>query len=538
LSYLLNGQALTGSDELPLPGVRGFYQAGYSVVTAVAAVLGGSIATQFHYALFFNIAFVILTGIVLYALVSRHFSITKKWAILIASCVSLAPSVAAFSLFAYAESLSRLLFSLVIFLLFEISKRTTYLTMLAIGATAGFLPIVHGRFVLVLPLTVVAMIAVVLGAEQRQLRHLVVGVISALIVYAIFNRMNATLRDDLYLASFGKEDRMLRRLLTLNEWPHILRSAAGQMWYLISTSLGLVFVGLAAIVAIILKQAKQRLWTETIPFMFTLGAVVAIVLTSALQLTNVTRPDHLIYGRYVEVVSPILIVIAGATLVSAKWHHAGNIKFSSWSFKAWIAAMCAMVLLFLALIIAGGGDRLHNMLMNNRYFSPPNAISVDWTRSLFVPIGYVTLTIGFLLLTSVLVSTWWRSPAIGIVLLGTLGSLATVYTATQTVIPYRESREELVLDERIDQLTLNKATNDTEIAVNIDTPATDVFVDYRYLVHPIQLLPVTDNQVIPHDVNCVISDESTPPSVNQWVAMGTEPSLDLTLWVRTGLNSC
>lgn len=96
LSYLLNGRVLTGHNETPLPGVRAFYQAGYSMVTAVGALFGASIEVQFRVSLFINMFFVLLTGLALYALMTRHFAISARWAALVAASISVAPSIAAY----------------------------------------------------------------------------------------------------------------------------------------------------------------------------------------------------------------------------------------------------------------------------------------------------------------------------------------------------------------------------------------------------------------------------------------------------------
>jgi len=320
LSYLLNGRVLTGHNEAPLPGVRSFYQAGYSMVTAVGALLGASIEVQFRISLFLNIFFVLLTGLVLYALMTRHFSISARWAALVAASISVAPSVAAYSLFAYAESLSRLLIAVVVLLVFEISASPTVSKMIATGAVAAFLPVLHGRFVLLLPLTVLAMIGVALFTQPRRYQPLVAGLSTCVVVYLTFDQLNMYLRNELYVASVGKEDRILERMTTLSEWPSILRSAAGQMWYLISTSFGLAFVGLAVLTMALWRHLPKRSWREAIPAMYVIAIVGAVALTSSVQLAYVTRADHLIYGRYVEAVSPVLVAIAcAALLTSFRW---------------------------------------------------------------------------------------------------------------------------------------------------------------------------------------------------------------------------
>jgi hypothetical protein len=526
LSYLLNGRVLTGHEETPLPNVRALYQAGYSMVTAVGAVFGASIDVQFRLSLFLNMVFVVLTGLTLYALMKRHFSVSSRWAALIAVTISIAPSVAAFSLFAYAESLSRLLVAVVVLLVCEISKSPSMWNMIGTGAVAGFLPIVHGRFVLLLPLTIIAIVVAGLVSRPKNYAAIAAGISTSVVVYLAFDRVNTFLQDDLYLASTGKEDRILNRMSTLSEWPHILRSGAGQMWYLISTSFGLAFVGLAVMSIALWKHLSQRSWREALPAVYIIGMVSVVALTSSVQLAHITRPDHLIYGRYVEAVSPVLVAIGcAALLASSRW-------------RLWGIGLFTIVVLATTLLIATDGDRLRQMISANRYFSPPNAIALDWTRDFFAPIGYVILSAVFIAISLVLLVMWHKSATTAVVMLCAIGSLATIYTATQTVIPYREIRDDMVLDNHIERLTDADKRSDTDIGIDIDTTAVNAFVDYRYLVHPIQVLPIDNGDTVPRDVNCVISTDTKPPAETGWTDQGAEPVLDLTLWMREGLDSC
>ena len=526
LSYLLNGRVLTGHNETPLPGVRAFYQAGYSMVTAVGALFGASIEVQFRVSLFINMFFVLLTGLALYALMTRHFAISARWAALVAASISVAPSIAAYSLFAYAESLSRLLIAVVVLLVFEISASATMSKMIATGAVAAFLPVLHGRFVLLLPLTVLAMIGVALFTQPRRYQPLVAGLSTCVVVYLTFDQLNMHLRNELYVASVGKEDRILERMTTLSEWPSILRSAAGQMWYLVSTSFGLAFVGLAVLTLAAWQHLSKRSWREAIPAIYVIGIVGAVALTSSVQLAYVTRADHLIYGRYVEAMSPVLVAIACAALLA------------SFRWRLWVLSLAVVAALTGILLIATDGDRLREMIAANRYFSAPNAIALDWTRERFAPIGYVVLAVIFISIAVVIMMLWWRSATNALVFLGCIGALATMYTATQTVIPYNEIRGDLILDNRIKELTEEGEHADTRVAVNFNTRAANAFVHYRYLVHPIQLVLNNVGNPVPVDVNCVISINSKPPAQTGWTQRGDEPALDLTLWMRQGLNSC
>jgi hypothetical protein len=328
------------------------------------------------------------------------------------------------------------------------------------------------------------------------------------------------------VASVGKEDRILERMTTLSEWPSILRSAAGQMWYLISTSYGLAFVGLAVLTLAVWQHLSKRSWREAIPAIYVIGIVGAVALTSSVQLAYVTRADHLIYGRYVEAMSPVLVAIACAALLT------------SFRWRLWVLGLSVVVVLTGTLLIATDGDRLREMIAANRYFSPPNAIALDWTRDTFAPIGYVVLALVFIGIAMGILMLWWRSATNALVFLGCIGALATIYTATQTVIPYNEIRGDLILDNRIKALTDEDKRSDTQVAVDFNTSAANAFVHYRYLVHPIQLVLINQRNVVQPNVNCVISINSKPPATTGWMQGGDEPELDLTLWMRQGLNSC
>ena len=398
--------------------------------------------------------------------------------------------------------------------------------MIATGAVAAFLPVVHGRFVLLLPLTVLAMIGVAMFTQPRRYQPLVAGLSTCVVVYLAFDQLNSYLRNDLYVASVGKEDRILERMTTLSEWPRILRSAAGQMWYLISTSFGLAFVGLAVLSLATWQHLSKRSWREAIPALYIIGVLGAVALTASAQLAYVTRADHLIYGRYVEAVSPVLVAIACAALLT------------SFRWRLWGLALSVVVVLTVILLIATDGDRLREMMAANRYFSAPNAIALDWTRERFAPIGYVVLATIFIAISIVIIMLWWRSATNALVFLGCIGALATIYTATQTVIPYNEIRSEMILDNRIKELTEEGERSDTRVAVNFNTRAANAFVHYRYLVHPIQLVLNNVSNPVPVDVNCVVSISSKPPARTGWIERGDEPELDLTLWMRQGQDTC
>ncbi|MFM7095570.1 MAG: hypothetical protein ACKOYL_13610, partial [Actinomycetota bacterium] len=310
LGFLLNGWVLTGHRELIFgPGFRSFYTAGYGFITAIAAVAGRGIVAQYRLSLLANIGLVLATSAALARLAFRHLAVERGTARTLAIIVALAPAVAANSLFAWSETLNRFLFVAVVLLAYEHVMRPRWPTSISIGAISSFMVIAHGRFTLLPALVIALLIVVATPAPRRLLAVTVGGIVAALASWWVFTRINVSLRRDLYPAASGKEGRMVDKLTSPSNLPSLGRSATGQLWYVLATSFGLAAVGLAMNVRSMmlgLRRARNLQWLAP-AFLFLSAGSVA--LASALQLLRVIRPDHLVYGRYLEAVAPVFVLL-------------------------------------------------------------------------------------------------------------------------------------------------------------------------------------------------------------------------------------
>jgi hypothetical protein len=528
LGFLLNGQVFTGNNETPLAeGFRSFYPAGFGFFTAVAAILGGTIAAQFRIALLFNIAFTIGTAWVLMNLTLRHFTLNRKWAAIVAIAVSVTPTVAANSLFAWSESLSRLGLAGLVLLVYETARQPTWKLTVGTGLLAAYLPIVHGRFTLVLPLVVITLL--VLGISRNHARVLACGsgIVVAAVSYLVMSRANVWLRDELYAGSSGKESRMVDKFLDPANTSSIIRGFIGQTWYLMATTLGLIAVGLVVLTTNVLTGAKSRRTDQWVAPLFTIGAVFLVVLTSALQLVIVIRPDHLVYGRYAEVVSPILVVVGLSAMITLRRRAA----------LMWIGGIGAIGALIAAMAVAAGRDELRSMISRGKFFAAPNAIGLDFPRRFLEPMGYLSLGVFFTVLALIAFSVWRKSPALGVLVILLVGAASTAYTATRTLIPYRDYTDSITLDDAIRE---NSDTNDSSILVGIDTVGVggQTFYDYRYLLHPIQIRRISLFATDPAGLDCLITGPNQPLDPAAWDNIAVDGHRGLLLWKRKGLDSC
>ena len=525
LGFLVNGQLLIGRNETPFSEeFRSFYPIGFSFVTALAALIGRTLSREFRIALVFNFAFVALTAHFLSLYTRKYFGLTRNYSRVTGIAVALTPLVAANALFAWSESLNILGFTVLVYCAFNYCVDNSRRSAIALALIAPFLAVTHGRFTLVLPLTV--LLLVIAPAVNKAFRASILTTIGSVLLsaftYFLLAKANLWLRNELYLGAAGKEGRLKDKLFDTANWGNIVRALGGQNWYLFATSFGLVIVG-ALILFKHLTASERRLHPGlAVASLFTLGAIGIIELTSAFNLLKIIRPDHVVYGRYSGVVSPILIAIALSALITAPQK----------TRSLWWKSIVLIPALALFLVVLSRADVLHRMLQQGEFFARPNAIGLDWAIKTTKPSSFLVLSSIFVLLGSALYLAHRYAEKSFITFFVVIALFFTGYTTTQTVRNYRDYLPDLVLD--------NEAINRGAQAVGFDTGSYggQSFYDYRYLLHPVQARRFDLLYGVPDDINCFIGSKERPPFDGNWAVGPTEPSTGLILWLRDSLDSC
>lgn len=535
LGFLVNGWVLTGHDELFFGAeFRSFYTAGYGFVTAVAAVVGRGIDAQYRLSLLANIGLVVATAATLSRLAFRHLAVARKTSRTLGIVVALAPAVAANSLFAWSETLNRFLFVAVVLLAYEHATRPRWSTSIPIGVVSSYMVIAHGRFTLIPALGVALLVATAVRAPRRLLALTVGGVLATVVSWWVFTRINVSLRRDLYPAAGGKEGRMVDKLTSPSNLSSLARSAAGQLWYVLATSFGIAAVGLAVNVRTVvmgLRRARNMQWLAP-AFIFLSAGTVA--LASALQLLRVIRPDHLVYGRYLEAVAPVFVLVGLAALVSG----------STFARRAWAYGIVAIVAFTAALAAAAGRDELRSMIAANKFFAIPNAIALDWALKLTDPAGYVSLTLVFVLMSLAFFVVSRRNIPVFLAALATVSLAFTTFSATRTVVPYRDYFDHVTLDNDV-RARVAGELRETTIVFDSGGLSGQTFYDYRYLLHPIQVSRADVRWIDRQQLRCVIGAVGRQPEDTGWHVVATENASrgkqepgNIVLWMRTGVDSC
>jgi hypothetical protein len=525
LGFLINGQLLIGRDETPLSDAfRSFYPIGFSFVTAFAALIGRTLSREFRITVFINFAFVALTAHVLSLYTHKYFSLSGKYSRVVSIAVALMPLVAANALFAWSESLNILGFTALVYFAFNYCVDNTRSSAIALALIAPFLAVTHGRFTLVLPLAVLLIVIApaVNKTFRRSMSTIVGAVILSTFTYLLLAKANLWLRNELYLGAAGKEGRLKNKLFDTANWGNIVRALGGQNWYLFATSFGLVFVGALILLKHLTSTERRERSGLALASLFTLGAVGVIELTSALNLVKIIRPDHVVYGRYSGVVSPILIAIALSALITSPQK----------TRALWWKSIALIPVLALFLILLSRADIMHRLLQQGEFFARPNAIALDWAIKSTKPSSLFVLSSLFVVLAIAMFLIHRFAEKSFITFFVVVALFFTGYTVTQTVRNYRDYLPELVLD--------NEAINRGAKVVGFDTGSYggQSFYDYRYLLHPVQARRFELIYGVPDDINCYIGSKERPPFDGNWVVGPSEPSTGLILWVRDGLDSC
>ena len=525
LGFLINGQLLIGRNETSLSDeFRSFYPIGFSFVTAFAALIGRTMSREFRISLFFNFAFVALTAHFLSLYTRKYFALSRNYSRVLGIAVALMPLVAANALFAWSESLNILGFTVLVYCAFNYCVDNSRGSAIALALIAPFLAVTHGRFTLVLPLTV--LLLVIAPAVNKAFRASILttsgSVVLAAFTYLMLAKANLWLRNELYLGAAGKEGRLKDKLFDTANWGNIVRALGGQNWYLFATSFGLVIVGALILLKHLTTTERRTRPGFALASLFTLGAIGIIQLTSALNLVKIIRPDHVVYGRYSGVVSPILIAIAlSALIVSPQKTRA-----------LWWKSIALIPVLALFLVLLSRADIMHRLLEKGEFFARPNAIGLDWAVKTTKPSSLFVLSSIFVVLALVMYLTHRFAEKSFITVFVVIALFFTGYTTTQTVRNYRDYLPELILD--------NEAINRGAKVVGFDTGSYggQSFYDYRYLLHPVQAQRFNLIYGVPDDINCYIGSKERPPFDGNWTIGPSEPSTGLILWVRDGLDSC
>jgi hypothetical protein len=524
--FLANGQVLIGHVEAQVP-TGSFYPAGYGLVTGLGALVTGSIEGAYRTALLVNVVLAVLVGLAARTLAVRGFGLSRQMGTLAGLLTFVAPGTIVSAMFSWPETLARLAFIGLIGLVVAATRSMSTTMTVALGATAGLMPALHGRFTLMVP--VVCLVIVWWGLRRDISRLAAAAALAAAVAgYAVSYVLNTFVKESIYAASYDQENRLLRRLVDIDTWPALLRTMTGQSWYLLATSFGLagIAIGWALWRArpgggdVALRRDPQRL-----ALIVMVACTGALVFTGGLQLLYGDRGDHLIYGRYVELLVPVLWVAALAAMETST-RVAQRLWFVSAGSIAGVAALY---------VIADGGDALKGRWFTKGNVVFPNIVGTDAARYVVDP-GLVTFGILFAAVGLVFWLMFARRGAVAPVAMVLLLAVAGVVSGQRSIL----SRTK-VFDATGSSLDVALASNPERIGFDMGVRNDRAYYFLRYKTHPVLLdrFDVSSEQAVVPDVySCIYGWADKPPRGDTWKVVAEEPVHGRVLFRRAGATGC
>ena len=523
--FLSNGQVLIGHTEAPIP-TGSFYPAGYGLVTGLGALVTGSLPGSYRFALLANVVLAVLTAWFAGRLAVRGFGATKLMGRLVSALVFVLPGTIVTAMFAWPETASRLAFLVFISLVMTVAKNRTSIQVLGLGLFTGLMPALHGRFTLLIP--VVGAVFLWWGIQRLiSRRTALLAIFVTAVGYEGSRLLNQFVKRSLYEESYDQETRLLSRLVDPNLWPALLRTMVGQTWYLTATSCGLLGVGIAFAIRRIRSEGGARTVSsdpQRLGLLVLIVSSMLVVFTGGLQLLHGNRGDHLIYGRYVEILVPALLVVACV----------GIEKASVLAQRAWLLTGLYGWAVSLLYVLVDGGDGVKGgYLRNNIVF--PNIVGTDIVRYLVSP-SLINFGAVFVLAAVVLWTVLRRHGTWSVVVLTVALAVGSMYSGSRSILTRTDDLQAVR-----PSLVVVQESGTQLVGFDMGVRNDRSYYYLRYKLHPIKIVRFDisgPDAVIPGEYSCVYGTTKSPPSDGEWTIVADEAVLERVLFQRVGTTHC
>ncbi|MGV3489927.1 MAG: hypothetical protein ACO1OG_01270 [Devosia sp.] len=316
IGYLGIARFLAGNEAPNMAG-SAYYYPGYSFLLAPIDWLFRDYAAIYRAAGVLNAAFT-AAAIPLLLQLRRDLSAPDSWLWLPAALVvTVWPTHFTFVFMpGLPENSLRFFFLLFAVMAFSVVRRGSWGTAICLAATAALLALMHPRFI------AMGGLAAVFLLHQTIIRRIGIGsFLAALAVIVVGFMVTRELNTIFSEALWGKRpgNPAAQYFRTIFASPEAVfayaRRLAGHAWYQAAASFGLIPLGLVAWGVTVLRKDRPDSW----PVLVLLAASVALVWAAgAAQLYDATRLDHLIYGRYLDAVTPVLLWSGVLALLTAR----------------------------------------------------------------------------------------------------------------------------------------------------------------------------------------------------------------------------
>lgn len=339
-AYLAMARGIADVGEVWYIGPASAYSPGYSFVIAPLFRLVHEPVLLFRSIVGVNIVLGGLLFLTYEALARRLTNVRRPWTALIATIAATLPSLVLTANHAWSDNLTPLAFALVLLCGLRALERPTSLSVMLLAVLVGAAFLTHTRLaVLAVP---TALLLLHLWRGRRLRWYLAIGALAAMLVsLLVASRLTKLVQEPIYPPGWSGEksvgEDLLHRLTSVG--PFVL-SFAGQLWYLLATTVGVAGFALTSLARGTVRELT-RWWdrrrrpagapAETSDLedlglaaggpalAYTITTLVLSFGISVAFMTDRERSDQLVYGRYNEAFLGVLVLIGLASLMASRF---------------------------------------------------------------------------------------------------------------------------------------------------------------------------------------------------------------------------
>ncbi len=247
----------------------------------------------------------------------------KSLLLSIAILIFMYPSYIVYLSIGWAESLLTLIVWGLAWSFIGLDEKSTHYKPLIIGVLATYSYIIHQRSIGILIASILTLLIMFFFKRLNQ-KQLLIAILPIVLMLIAHHFIKADLQSTLWLNSAGRlandyksQVGKITSFMTLKGWIAFIKALIGHLFYLGIASFLMVYYGLYKLIRdmwkisyTLYRKKKVELQLEHVFFnLFVLLAFTLSLLISAIFFKEPNRIDHIVYGRYVEIlIGPVMLV--------------------------------------------------------------------------------------------------------------------------------------------------------------------------------------------------------------------------------------
>lgn len=325
--YWGNAAYFTGLDWSGVASNINYYSYGYSIILIPLFWIFDNPIVMYKASIILNCILLCGSFLLCYNIAKKlsKDDINKYVLILISFTISMYPAYIVQSNVAWSECALIFFYWLVVYLFTLINEKSKPITLFTLGFICTYLYIIHQRTIgiLISIIIVIVFMKVTNKINLKQLYYFFIGVLILLVVHII---IKSNIQSNLYLASnhivnndFSGQITKLKKLFTLNGFINFNWIYFCQLFYFGQATFLISFISILELIKNLVFLSKSYISLKDIRvinnskttyiYLFLILSLVSTSAISSLFMINPSRIDHILYGRYNEmIIGPIVLI--------------------------------------------------------------------------------------------------------------------------------------------------------------------------------------------------------------------------------------